>query len=109
MQGEPGVSVTGCARHFRIWGRTELLGGAQQDRQRRIGGECAANGLISCVYSKFSYGIDQFSLRSYPQRKKCAWSPGVRGIGVSKLPQVRDADAIILYWVAGGYLTPKII
>ncbi len=69
----------------------------------------ATNGLISRVYSKFSYGIDQFSLRSYPQRKKCAWSPGVRGIDVSKLPQVRDADAIILYWVAGGYLTPKII
>jgi glycosyltransferase involved in cell wall biosynthesis len=69
----------------------------------------AATGAMSRIYSKFSHGIDKIPLRSFPRRKKCAWSPGVRGVDVSGLPQVKNADAIILYWVAGGFITPKIV
>jgi len=66
----------------------------------------AATGGISRIYSKFAHGLDNLWLSSY-DRQRAAWSPAVWGVDISTMDVVREADVIILYWVAGGFISPN--
>jgi glycosyltransferase involved in cell wall biosynthesis len=63
---------------------------------------------IGKLQSKISHNIDNIPLVFY-KKPETTWSTGWFGFNVLHLDLIRQADVIILYWVSGGFLTPKMI
>jgi len=67
------------------------------------------NSVISVASSKlknFASKIDNFPLRFY-EKQKITWSTSWFGFDIAQSKYVQEADVIILYWVAGGFLSPN--
>ncbi len=62
---------------------------------------------VEKVFSKFSGGIDNIPAKFYGVQN--TWSTAWYGQDISKLDEVKEADIIVLYWISGGFLSPKSI
>jgi len=57
--------------------------------------------------SKFASNIDNLPSKLYKVAN--TWSTGWYGRDISTIDIVKEADIIVLYWVSGGFLSPKSI